>query len=236
MFDTREYECILDDGSIERYTANIIAENLYSQCDDEGQSFLILSEIIDHKKDASAIPISDGFTISRNGNKVPKKTTRGWKLLCQWKDGSSSWVPLVELKQLNSIELAEYAVANKIHEEPAFKWWTSDVLRRRNRIIAKVKRRYWSLTHKFGIQVPKTVEEALQIDESTGTTFWFDAIKKEMEKVKIALEFCEDWTPEQIRQGLVRKDFVGYQEINCHMVFDVKMDLTRRAQFVPGGH
>jgi hypothetical protein len=26
LFDTREYECVLDDGSIERYTANIIAE------------------------------------------------------------------------------------------------------------------------------------------------------------------------------------------------------------------
>jgi hypothetical protein len=82
---------------------------------------------------------------------------------------------------------------------------TSDIIRRRNRIIAKVKRRYWSLTQKFGIQVPKTVEEALRIDESTGATFWFDAIKKEREKVKVALEFCEDWTPEQIRQGLARK-------------------------------
>jgi hypothetical protein len=236
MFDTREYECILDDGTIERYSANIIAENLYSQCDDEGHSFVLLAEIIDHKKNASAISIADGFTTSHNGNRVPKKTTRGWQLLCQWKDGSSSWVPLVELKQSNPIELAEYAIANQIHEEPAFKWWISDVLRRRNRIISKVKRRYWSLTHKFGIQVPKTVEEAIQIDEATGTTFWFDAIRKEMEKVKIAFEFCEDWTPEQIRQGLARKDFVGYQEITCHMVFDVKMDLTRKARFVAGGH
>jgi hypothetical protein len=97
--------------------------------------------------------------------------------------------------------------------EPAFKWWISDVLRRRNRIISKVKRRYWSLTHKFGIQVPKTVDEALQIDKLTGTTFWFDAIRKGLEKVKVAFEFYEDWTPEQIRQGLARKDFVGYQEI-----------------------
>jgi hypothetical protein len=202
LFDTREYECVLEDGTVERYSANIIAKNLYSQCDDEGHSFVLLSEIIDHKKDASAIPIADGFTTSRNGNKVPKKTTRGWQLLCQWKDGSSSWVPLVELKHSNPIKLAEYAVANQIHEEPAFKWWISDVLRRRNRIISKVKRRYWSLTHKFGIRVPKTVEEALQIDEETGTTFWFDAIRKEMEKVKVAFEFCEDWTPEQIRQGL----------------------------------
>jgi hypothetical protein len=65
----------------------------------------------------------------------------------------------------------------------------------------------------------------------TGTTFWFDAIRKEVEKVKVAFEFCE-----QIRQGLARKDFVGYLEITCHMVFDVKMDLTCKARFVAGGH
>jgi hypothetical protein len=151
LFDTREYECVFDDGNVERYTANIIAENLYSQCDSEGRSFLVLQEIVDHSKDNSALSIADGFTESFNGNRVPKKTTRGWKLLCQWRDGSSSWVPLVDLKDSNPIELAEYAVANRIHEEPAFKWWVSDVLRRRNRIIAKLKRRYWQVTHKFGV-------------------------------------------------------------------------------------
>jgi hypothetical protein len=29
---------------------------------------------------------------------------------------------------------------------------------------------------------------------------------------------------------------VGYQEIDCHMIFDIKMDLTRKARFVAGGH
>jgi hypothetical protein len=36
LFDTREYDCIFDDGTTKRYTANIIAENLYSQCDSKG--------------------------------------------------------------------------------------------------------------------------------------------------------------------------------------------------------
>jgi hypothetical protein len=90
----------------------VIAENLYSQCDSEGRSFLVLQEIVDHAKDNTAIPISDGFTVSYNGNQIPKKTTQGWKLLCQWKDGSTSWVPLVKLKDLNPVELAEYAFAN----------------------------------------------------------------------------------------------------------------------------
>jgi hypothetical protein len=57
-----------------------------------------------------------------------------------------------------------------------------------------------------------------------------------MEKVGVAFEFIENWTPEQVRQGIAKGDFVGFQEINCHMVFDVKMDLTRKARFVAGGH
>jgi hypothetical protein len=38
---------------VERYTANVIAENLYSQCDSKGRQFLVLDEIIDHAKDNS---------------------------------------------------------------------------------------------------------------------------------------------------------------------------------------
>jgi hypothetical protein len=236
LFDTREYDCIFDDGTVERYTANIIAENHYLQCDSDGHSFLVLKEIIDHTKDNSAIPISDGFIIGFNGNRFPKKTMRGWKLLCKWKDESTSWVPLVEIKDSNPVELAEYAVVNKIDQEPAFRWWAADVLRKQNRIITKIKKRYRRITHKFGIRVPKTVEEAIQIDRETNTTFWTDAIKKEMEKVGVAFEFIENWTPEQVRQGIAKGDFVGFQEIDCHMVFDVKMDLTRKARFVAGGH
>jgi hypothetical protein len=29
---------------------------------------------------------------------------------------------------------------------------------------------------------------------------------------------------------------IGCQEIKCHMVFDVKMDFSRKARFVAGGH
>jgi hypothetical protein len=69
--------------------------------------------------------------------------------------------------------------------------------------------------------LPKTVEEALSIDAETGTIFWMDAITKEMSKVKVAFKFCEDWTPDQVRQGLAWRDFMGFQEIKCNMVFDV---------------
>jgi hypothetical protein len=169
ILDTREYEVEMPDGSVAEYAANVIAENLYSQVDSEGRQFLILSEITDHSKDASAISKDQGFQRSHNGNEVRRKTTKGWKLCVEWKDGTSTWVPLSELKASNPVEVAEYAVANQLVEEPAFAWWVKDVLRRRNRIISKVKSKYWKTTHKFGIRLPHSVKQALQIDEETGT-------------------------------------------------------------------
>jgi hypothetical protein len=43
---------------------------------------------------------------------------------------------LMDLKASNPVEVAEYAVANNLLEEPALKWWVPHVLCRRNRIIS----------------------------------------------------------------------------------------------------
>ena len=235
ILDTREYTVEFSDGSTAEYRANVIAENLFSQVDAEGRQYLLLKEIVDHRSDASAIPISDGFTTSKNGNRSPKQTTRGWELLVEWKDQTTNWIPLKDLKESNPVELAEYAMANKLLEEPAFAWWAKEVLRKRDRIIAKVKSRYWKTTHKFGFKLPHSVEEALRIDEETGTDHWRRAIEKEMGKVRVAFERWDDGTVEDARSG---KRLVGYQEIGCHMVFDIKMDgdFTRKARLVAGGH
>jgi hypothetical protein len=102
---------------------------MFAQVDDEGHQYLLLSEIMDHKKDNMAVPILSGTTLSANGWEVSKITTRGWKLLVQWKDGSTSWEHLKDIKESNPIKVAKYTVTNRIAEEPAFKWWVSNVLK-----------------------------------------------------------------------------------------------------------
>ncbi|KAI2494561.1 Reverse transcriptase (RNA-dependent DNA polymerase) [Fragilaria crotonensis] len=218
LLDTREYECELEDGSLMRYHANVIAENIFAQCDDEGRRHAVLAEIVDHKADKRALRTDNGYVTTKRGRRVPKKTTKGWKILCQWKDGSTDWVDMRYVKDSNPIELAEYAVANRIQEEPAFKWWVSETLRMRNRIIGKVKSRYWKTSHKYGVRLPHSVQEALQIDKETGTDFWWNAIQKELKKVMVAFEYDESVTPEQIREGLAKGKYVGFQEIKCHMI------------------
>ena len=57
-------------------------------------------------------------------------------------------------------------------------------------------------------------------------TLWQDAIKKEMKNVAVAFKFFDHG----------EKMPIGFKEITCHMIFDVKFDLTRKARYVGGGH
>jgi hypothetical protein len=198
FFDMREYEVEFTDGTVERYATNVISKNMYAQVDDEGNMFQLLDEIMDHKNDDTAINIANGTVTLANGNVKPKITTQGWQLLVLWKDKSTSWVKLKVLKESNPVELAEYAVANQIAQEPAFKWWVSNTLSKRNRIISKMKKKYWRTTHKFGCKLPHSVEEALEIDRQTGTDHWQRALNKEMSKVKVAWNARDEITPDDV--------------------------------------
>ena len=86
----------------------------------------------------------------------------------QWKDGSSNWIALKDARQSYPVLVAEYAVANRIDDEPAFAWWVSGVLKKRDRMISKINTKYWQRTHKYGIRIPKTVQEALLLDKQNG--------------------------------------------------------------------
>ena len=110
MHDKSLYEVEYTDGTTEQLVANIIAENMMSQVYSESHHHQVLTEVTDHKKDD--IVNVDSFIKSSSGNIHRKRTTRGWKILVEWKDSSVDWVPLKDLKQSNPVELAEYDVAN----------------------------------------------------------------------------------------------------------------------------
>ena len=94
---------------------------MLSQVDSEGRHFQVLTEGKYHKRDYSAIKKVDGFIKSINGNLDRKKTTRGWKLLVERKEGSVDWVTLKELKQSNLVEFSEYDAANYISDKTALR-------------------------------------------------------------------------------------------------------------------
>jgi hypothetical protein len=79
MLETRTYENYFPDGRSDEYTANLIAENIYAQCDIEGRQYNLMEGIVDHKTDGHAIEPADMY-IKYGSNKQVSKTTKGWSL------------------------------------------------------------------------------------------------------------------------------------------------------------
>ena len=221
ILDTRKYIVEFPDGCESPYMANLIAENMITQCDANGNQCLLFKAIIDHKYEIET------QVTERRGEDHQQDKTRGWTLAVEWKDGSTSWERLRDLKESFPIEVADYAIANNIHEEPAFSWWVKNVLRRRKKVIASTSTKYIKRTHRFGLEIPKTVKRALEIDTENGNQMWRDAIAKEMEAVRVAFKILDDG----------KMPPPGYQRMECHMIFDINLDgFRRKARLVAGGH
>jgi hypothetical protein len=56
LLDTHKYVVEFPDGMEQIYSANFLAENMIAQCDEEGNQFILLDGIVDHKSDENAIP------------------------------------------------------------------------------------------------------------------------------------------------------------------------------------
>jgi hypothetical protein len=81
MLNSMVYDVELSDSEIREYSANIIAENAYSQVNTDGHSHSFMDSIIDATSDHTAIEKADMYT-HKKSQRFIQKTTQGWKLLC----------------------------------------------------------------------------------------------------------------------------------------------------------
>ena len=86
------YDVEFPDGQVKEYSANIIAENMHRQVDEDGYSRDLMEGIIDYSRDnETAVDLADKYLVTRSGQRRMRKTTKGWKLLVKWRDGSETW-------------------------------------------------------------------------------------------------------------------------------------------------
>ena len=83
--------------------------------------------------------------------------------------------------------------------------------------------------HKYGLRILHIVKEDIEIDTENGGTLWWDAILQEMKNVQPAFEAYV---------GNKEDLPTGYQQIKCHMIFDIKLgdNFRRKAQLVGQGY
>ena len=224
IFNTMLYDVEFPDGAVKPYATNVIADNIYEQVDSEGSN--IVKSIDDYRADENAVSKANQFFIGKNGRQSLRKTTAGWKLRVVLTNGATRWIPLKDLKESNPVDVAEFAVARGIDDEPAFKWWVPYTLRKRDTIISAVKARLKVSTHKYGVEVPTSIEHGKRLDKENGNTLWADALTKEMTNVSVAFELLEEGVSAP----------VGWSKATGHIIWDVKMDFTRKCRWVKDGH
>ena len=94
----------------ELLTANIIAENLLSQVDDQVHRHLMIDEIEDHQNNSDAFPKENGTILTPSRLQRKKKTAKGWEFYVRRKGGSGDWVTLKDLKESYPVPVSNYAI------------------------------------------------------------------------------------------------------------------------------
>ena len=75
-----------------------------------------------------------------------------------------SLIPLVYLKEYNPLEIAEYAISDKLEKETVFAWWVPHVIKKRNNIISTVASRVQIKNMKYGMKISTSITDAYDID------------------------------------------------------------------------
>ena len=82
------------------------------------------------------------------------------------------------------------------------------------------------MTHKYGIEIPASIDHAMEVDRKNGNTMWRDALALEMFNVGVAFEILEEGQSAP----------PGWKKASGHLIWDVKMDFTRKARWVLDRH
>ena len=75
--DNRQYVVKFDSGEVTELTANVIAQSMYSMCDEDGYQVLLFDAIVDHKRYETALTKADQKFIGANGREYFRRSTRG---------------------------------------------------------------------------------------------------------------------------------------------------------------
>ena len=132
ILDSCMYKVEYQDGTKASLAANYIAKNLFTQVDQEGNRHVLLDELIDDRVNGREVKLQDAFITTGTRTRRRHETTIGWEFLAQWKDRSTNWISLKDLKESHPVQKAEYDVAAKIAMEPALAWWVLHTLKKRN--------------------------------------------------------------------------------------------------------
>ena len=122
ILDTREYVVEFVDGTEAELSANVIAQNMYAQSEPDGNCYVLFGSIVDWRRSTTALCYNAQVARKADGRTYMRRSTAGWQLCIQWKDGSTSLEKLSQIEESHSTETDECACAQGLEREPTFNW------------------------------------------------------------------------------------------------------------------
>jgi hypothetical protein len=166
------------------------------------------------------------------GHRVTKRRGQRKNLVkVGWKVGDPTWVDLEAVRAQKPFILLDYVARKRLANHPDWKWVSEYT--KRPETVQTMAHAFAAQTRnnepriKFGIEVPTSVKQAMELDKKNGNNLWKEAIQKELKQINDFNTFRIPGKGEVLRE---------YTRIPYHMVFDVKFDLRRKARLVAGGN
>jgi hypothetical protein len=197
------YDVQFDDGNIEQHTINAITTSLYDSVEGDSREWYTFDRIIDHELRESIG--DDGVT------------QQVWWLQVLWEGDKVTWERMADMRHMDMSAVAQYAIEHNIQHHPAFAKWVRYAIKKKDRLIKQVLKRKRHNWYKYGIEVPRSMAEAVAIDKKNNNTLWQDAVKKEMTNVMIAFEAHPPDTPTVLDRELNPFSFDHNGQGNCRL-------------------
>ena len=147
-----------------------------------------------------------------------------------WIGRNKQWLSMDDLRVHDPFLLTRYAHKHGLTNTSGWKW-TKAFLEAESdfdQMVQAYKVSRYMKTFKFGVEVPQSTKQALEIDKRDGNKLWKEAMITEIDqlhahKTFIVLEEHQPIPP-------------GYKRIPYHCIYDVKFDGRRKCRLVAGGH
>ena len=155
-----------------------------------------------------------------------------YKVWVEWADARGTWEPLANIAADDPITTAMYGKRNNLLNQPGWKHLKSFVKNAKviGRMVNQTRLKNYrnKPVYKYGVQVPRSHQEAVLIDQRNGDTKWQDSEDLEVNQLLDYDSF------ESLGKGAPIPE--GYKKIPYHFVYDVKHDGRRKSRLVAGGH
>jgi hypothetical protein len=155
-----------------------------------------------------------------------------WNVQICWENGETTWEPLGIIGKSDPVTCAIYGKEHNLLEQDGWKCFAR-LARRQKKLLrlahqAKLQSFRCRPTFKFGIQIPRSHAQALELDKENGNHLWRDAEERELNQI----DEYEAFMDVGIGTSAVPR---GYKKIRVHMVYDMKVTLQRKARLVADG-